>query len=195
MADVHPHDHDSGEGLISVEEARERIMSKIEPLAPLQLPLIEAYGCVAAQDVIAREDLPPFASSAMDGFAVRASDVTGATHSSPIDLKIVGRALIGRRPESTVGGGEAVRIATGAPVPSGADCIVPIENAEILGEEVRVLDGPAAGSHVRPQGEDVTLGTVLVPAGKRLGPAELGLLANAGAPHPFVFPRPRVVVL
>jgi molybdopterin molybdotransferase len=195
MSDAHHRDHEPAEGMLPVDEARERILSKIEPLAPLQLPLTEAYGCVSAQDLIAREDLPPFASSAMDGFAVRASDVGGASRSSPVDLKIVGRALIGRRPESTVGGGEAVRIATGAPVPSGADCIVPIENAEVLGEEVRLFDGPAAGTHVRPQGEDVTAGTVLVPAGKRLGPAELGLLANAGSPHPFVYPRPRVVVL
>jgi molybdopterin molybdotransferase len=191
----HVHDHDSGEGLLSVEEAREKVLSEIHPLAPLQLPLMEAFGCVSAEDVVATRDLPEFASSAMDGFAVRASDVAAATSFRPVELKIVGRAMIGRLPETTVGGGEAVRIATGAPIPGGADTIVPIENADVMGETVRVLDSPAPGRHVRPAGEDIREGQVLVPAGKRLGPPELGLLANAGFPHPLVHPRPRVVVL
>src|SRR3989442_5095193 len=105
MADhPHVHDHDGGEGLLSVDDARQKVLSQIQPLAPLQLPLIEAFGCVVAEDVVATRDLPEFASSAMDGFAVRASDVEGATPSRPVDLKIVGRALIGRRPQSTVGG-------------------------------------------------------------------------------------------
>ena len=191
----HVHDHDSGEGLLSVEEAREKVLSQVQALAPLQLPLIEAFGCVVAEDVVADRSLPEFASSAMDGFAVRASDVAEASPGSPVELKIVGRALIGRQPESTVGGGEAVRIATGAPVPGGADTIVPIENCEVLGETVRFLEGPPVGKHVRPAGEDVLEGQVLVSAGKRLGPPELGLLANAGFAHPMVHPRPRVVVL
>lgn len=191
----HAYDHDSAEGLISVEEAREKVLSQIHPLAPLELPLTEAFGCVAAADVVAERDLPEFASSGMDGFAVRASDVAGATPTSPAELKIVGRALIGRRPEATVGGREAVRIATGAPIPAGADTVVPIENAELLGETVRLLEGPAPGKHVRPAGEDVRSGDVLVSEGKRLGPPELGLLANAGFPHPLVHPRPRVIVL
>jgi molybdopterin molybdotransferase len=191
----HVHDHDSGEGLLSVEEAREKVLSQIHPLAPLQLPLMEAFGCVSAEDIVATRDLPEFASSAMDGFAVRASDLANASPTHPLELKIVGRAMIGRLPETTVGGGEAVRIATGAPVPGGADTIVPIENAEVMGETVRLLDSPVPGRHVRPAGEDVREGEILVPTGKRLGPPELGLLANAGFPHPLVHPRPRVVVL
>ena len=144
---------------------------------------------------MATRDLPEFASSAMDGFAVRASDISGATPGSPVELKIVGRAMIGRRPEAVVGGGEAVRIATGAPIPAGADTVVPIENAEPGGEMVQIFDAPVAGKHVRPAGEDVKDGQVLVPAGKRLGPPELGLLANAGFPHPIVHRCPRVIVL
>ena len=191
-----PHDHDAPEGLLSVEEARERVLGAIHPLAPLHLPLTDAYGCVVAEDVVATHDLPEFASSAMDGFAVRASDVADATPSQPAELKIVGRALIGHEPEGTVGAGEAMHIATGAPIPGGADVVVPIENAMIDGDElVRLLDGPAAGTHVRPHGEDVRVGDVLVPAGKRLGAPELGLLAIAGFPTPLVHPRPRVVVL
>ena len=128
--DRHVHDHDDVSGLLSVEDARRNVLAQIHPLASLQLPLTEAYGCVAAEDVVAERDLPEFASSAMDGFAVRSSDVAGATPASPIELKIVGSARIGRRPDAVVGGGEAVRIATGAPIPAGADTVVPIENAE-----------------------------------------------------------------
>jgi molybdopterin molybdotransferase len=191
----HVHDHDDIAGLLSVEEAQERVLSQIHALAPLQLPLTEAFGCVVAEDAVADRELPEFASSAMDGFAVRSSDVAGATPDRPVDLKIVGRAIIGRRPEAVVGGGEAVRIATGAPIPAGADAIVPIENASAADEMVSVFDAPVSGQHVRPAGEDVKEGQVLVAAGKRLGPPELGLLANAGFPHPTVHPRPRVIVL
>jgi molybdopterin molybdotransferase len=191
----HVHDHDSGEGLLSVEEARERVLSKIAPLQPLELPLSEAYGCVLAQDIVAERDIPDFASSAMDGFAVRSSEVAAATPASPVELRVVGRALIGQRPEGTVGGGEAMRIATGAPIPAGADTIVAIEACEVDGDVVRVLSGTSEGKHIRPSGEDVKAGEPLVPAGRRLQAPELALLATAGAAHPLVRPRPRVVVL
>lgn len=195
-AQSHVHDHDSPEGMLSVEDARERVLSHAQPLSPLHLPLTDAHGCVAAEDIVAARDLPEFASSAMDGFAVRASDVAAATPSKPVELKVVGRALIGHRPEGTVGAGEAMRIATGAPIPAGADTIVPIENVAAEGDDlVQASDGPTLGTHVRPRGEDVTEGDVLVPGGKRLGAPELGLLANAGHPAPLVHPRPRVVVL
>jgi len=189
------HDHDSGEALVPVAEAQANVLAAVHPLAPLQLPLTEAHGCVAAEDVVARGDLPAFASSAMDGFAVRVSDTAGASPASPVELKIVGRAMIGKRPEGTVGGGEAIRIATGAPIPAGADAIVPIENARPQGETVQIFEAPTSGRHVRPAGEDVKEGAVLVAAGRRLGPPELGLLANAGFSSPLVHPRPRVIVL
>ncbi len=189
------HDHDRAEGLLPVDVARERLLSKIHPLAPLQLPLQEAYGCVLAEDIVARSDVPDFASSAMDGFAVRSSEVAAAAPDAPAELAIVGRALIGRRPESTVGGGEAVRIATGAPIPAGADTVVPIENCIVEGTTVRILAGTPEGKHIRPSGEDVKEGQVLISAGRRLGPPEIGLLAAAGFPHPLVHPRARVVVL
>jgi molybdopterin molybdotransferase len=192
---AHVHDHDSAEGLIPVEEARERVLSQVNPLAALQLPLTDAYGCVLADDVVAARDLPEFASSAMDGFAVRAGDIVRASPESVAELKIVGRAMIGRRPDATVGGHEAVRIATGAPIPAGADTIVPVERARVFGEVVRISAPAPAGQHIRPMGEDVQAGSVLVHAGKRLGAPELGLLANAGFPHPVVRPRPRVIVL
>jgi molybdopterin molybdotransferase len=194
MAERSLHDHDSGEGLLSVEEARERVLSQITPLPPIELPLTDAYGCVTAEDIRSAIDLPEFASSAMDGFAVRADDVATASPARPVELKVVGRAMIGQRPDATVGTGEAVRIATGAPIPAGADAVIPIENAEDREDRVLLLEAAETGRHVRPRGEDVREGDVLVPAGKRLGPPELGLLANAGVPHPLVRPRPRVIV-
>jgi molybdopterin molybdotransferase len=195
MAASHVHDHDSGEGLVPVEAARERVLEKIKPLQPLELPLTEAYGGVLSQSVTAERDIPDFASSAMDGFAVRSSEVAGATPSSPVELRVVGRAAIGERPEGTVGGGEAFRIATGAPVPAGADTIVPVENTETSGDVVRILSGSPEGKHIRRSGEDVRAGETLVQAGRRLQAPELGLLATAGVSHPLVHPRPRVVVL
>jgi len=190
------HDHESGEGLRSVDEARDDVLSKVRPLTPIELPLTDAYGCVAASDITSAIALPAFASSAMDGFAVRASDLEGASPERPVELKLVGRAMIGHRPDATVGSGEAVSIATGAPIPAGADVVVPVENAEVVGSDlVRLFDAPSPGRHVRPRGEDVADGDLLVPRGKRLGAPELGLLANAGVPHPLVHPRPRVVVL
>jgi len=192
---THVHDHDSGEGLLSVEDARQKVLSQVQPLATINLPLTEAHGCVLAEDAMASSDLPDFPSSAMDGFAVRSSDVAGASPGSPVELTIAGRAPIGRRPEATVGGGEAVRIATGAPIPAGADTIVPIENCEAAGDRVRILAPSPEGKHIRPTGEDVKAGEVLVARGRRLGAPELALLATAGFSHPLVHPRPRVVVL
>jgi molybdopterin molybdotransferase len=189
------HDHDSGAGTVPFEQAHAHVLETVQVLSPIALPLTEAFGCVVAEDLIAAIDLPEFASSAMDGFAVRSSDVAPATPTSPVDLKIVGRALIGRHPDATVGGGEAVRIATGAPIPAGADTVVPVENADISGETVRIIDGSSPGMHIRPAGEDVRAGQVLVSRGRRLGPPEMGLLANAGHGTPLVHPRPRVVVL
>ena len=196
MLERRPHDHDSGQGLLSVDDAREKVLSQIRPLPPIELPLTDAYGGVTVEAIAATTDLPEFPSSAMDGFAVRASDVLGATPASPRELKVTGRALIGHRPEATVGMGESVRIATGAPIPAGADAIVPVEDTESPDDDlVRIFAPRDEGAHIRPRGEDVKEGDILVPAGKRLGAPELGLLANAGVPHPLVHPRPRVIVL
>src|SRR6266516_1341951 len=132
------HAHQDGE-MRSVEDARDGVLDNIEPLAPIELHLQEAHGCVLAADVLAELDIPGFSSSGMDGFAVRASDVAGASAEAPVSLAVVGRAMVGQQPEVTVGTGEAVRIATGAPIPSGADAIVPVEQTVTDGETVLVL--------------------------------------------------------
>ena len=143
--------------------------------------------------------LSAIASGLLDNLLVRAADVSGASPDRPVELPVVGRAMIGRRSEVPVGTGEAVRIATGAPLPQGADAIVPIEECEFLPAEdgpgaVRVLADPGVGRHVRPAGEDLRAGDPLVPKGRRLLGPDLALLASAGVAHPLVHPRPRVVV-
>ena len=171
------------------------VLDRVQALAPLRLPLTDAYGCVVAEDVVATGDLPEFASSAMDGFAVR---VRRRRRDPRRAARAGDRRTCGDRPRA---GGHGRRrrgdVDRDAPIPGGADAIVPIENAAVEEDEqrVRLLDGPAAGTHVRPQGEDVRQDDVLVAAGKRLGAPELGLLAISGHPTPLVHPRPRVVVL
>jgi molybdopterin molybdotransferase len=190
-----PGGHGGDEPMRSVEEVRASILAEVRPLEPFELPLIESYGCVLAVDMTAGSDLPPFASSAMDGFAVQGADIEDATVDEPVTLSIVGRALVGRRPDAAVSRGQAVRIATGAPIPDGADTIVPIEYAAVQGETVLVMRAFDEGASVRPTGQDASTGQLLVPAGRRLGGPELGLLANAGFGSVPVHPRPRVAIL
>ena len=193
--DDHAHDHGDEQPMRSVEEVRGSILAEVKPLEPFELPLMESYGCVLATDLLAGSDLPPFASSAMDGFAVRARDIEEATVDQPVTLRIVGRALVGRRPDGSVNHGEAIRIATGAPVPEGADTIVPIEHAVVQAETVVVLRAFAEGASVRRPAEDAATGQLLVPAGRRLGGPELGMLSSAGFAAVPVHPRPRVAIL
>ena len=197
MSDPAPHVHPEaapGE-LRSVDAVRSKVLDRITTLSPIELHLQEAFGCVLAKDVTAELDIPPFSSSAMDGFAVQSGDVRGATADDPVELKIVGRVPVGRQPEVTVGPGEAVRIATGAPVPAGSDCIVPIEYAVVKGESVLVLRAFPERTNVRPAGQDVRSGQVLVPQGRRIAAPELGLLASSGHASVLVHPRARVVVI
>lgn len=177
--------------VLTVEEARRRILERVQRLPPVELPLREALGCVLARDAVTERDIPPFPSSAMDGFAVRADDIG----ESPTKLPIVGRALIGHPPEADVGSGEAVEIATGAPIPKGADCVIPIEDCQLDGESVVALKAPGAGAHVRPAGQDARAGDVIVPAGRRLTGPALGMLSAAGQGAALVYPRVRVAVV
>ena len=183
------------EELRPVDLVRKWILDSVSVLQPIELPLQEAQGCVLAAEVVAQLDLPPFSSSGMDGFAVRASDVAEATPQNPRQLRIVGRVAAGQQPDATVGLDEAVRIATGAPVPAGADAIVPVEQTSLQGEGVLVLAPVKEGAFIRPAGQDVKAGGLLVPRGRRVAAPELGLLASAGYSSVLVHPRPRVAVI
>jgi len=191
----HANAHDADRVLLGVEEVRARILSAVEPLVPVELPLQEVAGCVLAHDVHADFDLPPFSSSAMDGFAVRAADVGGANRERPVGLRIAGEVRMGRPSGTALEEGEAAAIPTGGRIPEGADAVVPIELCSIDGDRVWVLAPVVEGEHVRSAGEDVRAGELLVPAGARLLAPDLGLLASAGVASVSVHSRVRVAVL
>jgi molybdopterin molybdotransferase len=181
--------------LIAFEEARARVLDRLRPLPPRRVPLTEALGCVLAEDVAAGEDLPPFANSAMDGFALRSEDVRGADQGSSVDLRVVGEVFAGSAKLPRVEPGTAVRIMTGGPLPPGADAVVPVERTETSGETVRVQLAPPERGFVREAGEDVRAGAIVLERGRRVDPAAVGMLASVGCHQVPVHPKPRVSVV
>ncbi len=178
--------------MISVEQARQVILAACPTLRPRWLPLGAALGCVTAGPVVAGHDVPSFANSAMDGFAVRAADTAGA----PVTLRVVGTAAAGAPPGVEVGPGEAVRIMTGGVLPAGADAVVMVERTSAAGnDEVTIEVAAGPGDHIRRPGEDLQAGQVLFEPGTELGPGHLGVLASVGAETVEVIPPARVGVL
>ena len=181
--------------MLTVQAARERVLTAIEPLSPVDVPVGDALGLVLARDVVAPEALPRFSNSAMDGYAVRADDVVMASENEPVELSVVGEVRAGSPGDVEVAPRTSVRIMTGAPIPPGADAIVPVELTSEHDGRIRIVESVAVGRHVRPAGEDVAEGGVLVRAGTELSPGELAVLAAAGA-SPLPLRRgPRVAVL
>ncbi|HTJ73740.1 MAG TPA: gephyrin-like molybdotransferase Glp [Acidimicrobiales bacterium] len=178
--------------MIDVASARRVILDACPVLAPAEVALAEALGCVTAVAVVAAHDVPSFPNSAMDGYAVRAADTADA----PVALDVVGTAAAGSAPGVSVGPGQAVRIMTGAVVPEGADAVVMVERTSV-GADGRVLVevAAAAGDHLRRPGEDLRAGQVVFEAGTELGPGHIGVLASVGCQTVPVVPRPRVGVL
>jgi molybdopterin molybdotransferase len=179
----------------SVDEHLADILSHIDTIAPLDLQLLDAHGCILAEDVTADLDLPPFDNSSMDGYAVRVDDVAGASEGSPVQLPVVGDVAAGSQSVYTVQPGLSVRIMTGALIPPGAEAVVPLEWTDRGIAGVTITQAPKPGAHIRRRGEDVNAGDVVLQAGTRLGPGQLGLLAAVGRARVKVRPRPRVVVL
>ncbi|QCX28545.1 gephyrin-like molybdotransferase Glp [Nocardioides jishulii] len=179
----------------SVDELVSRIVSSVSPLADFPLPLMEAFGMAIAEDVVAEVALPSFDNSAMDGYAVRAADVAGATADAPVRLPVVGEISAGRAAHLALSPGTAVKIMTGAPVPAGADTVVPYEWTDRGVATVRIERGADAGANIRRAGEAVQAGDLVVEHGTVLGPRHLGLLASIGRATVRSRPRPRVVVI
>ena len=177
--------------MISVQEARTRILVKLTPLPAETVGLEQALGRTLAGDVVARRDQPPVDVSAMDGWAVRSADVDQV----PAMLRVVGEAPAGEAYDGTVGAGEAVRIFTGGPVPGGADAIVIQEDTERDGDRVTVLESAAAGAYIRPAGLDFRAGDVGIAAGRTLTARDVGLAAAMNVPWLTVRRRPRVALL
>lgn len=205
---------DGADRLWSVSEHLESILSQLRPLEPIELQLLDAQGCVLVEDVTVPVALPPFENSSMDGYAVRVADTLAATHEHPAVLEVIGDIAAGSGELPTVGPGQAARIMTGAPVPPGAEAVVPVEwtdgglgggpatamsahSVDPAGAsgEVRVHRSARAGQFVRARGSDVAAGELALSAGTVIGPPQIGLLAAIGRSMVTVRPRPRVVVL
>ena len=199
----------------TVDEHLADILRVVGPLPSLDLQLLEAQGCLTVEPITAAGHLPPFDNSSMDGYAVRTADLAGATAEYPSVLTVVGDVAAGAANLPVVGPGQCARIMTGAPLPPGAEAVVPVEwtdggsggnqaasamapvgsAPQGASGEVRIFQPAEPGAFVRRRGDDITAGQVVLPAGARLGPAQIGLLAAIGRDSVKVRPRPRVVVL
>jgi len=182
---------------LSVREALGRVLSRVEPLDVVHVPLAEAPGRALAKEVFARANLPPWDNSAMDGYAVRARDVAGASRQAPVTLAVVGETRAGESAGHALGKGEAVRIMTGAPIPPGSDSVIRVEATDAEGSpgRVKIFSDEDAGRNVRPGGQDMREGEKVLQVGTSLAAGQIGLLAATGALFVPVFRRPRVAIL
>src|SRR3954470_150054 len=181
--------------LSTVDEQVARGVDSIRPLSPYDQPLLEALGLPVCENIVAPMDLPVFDNSAMDGYAVYFDDVATASEDHPVHLPVVGEMAAGQTRHLALSPGTTVRIMTGAPVPQGADAIVPVEWTDGGVATVRISRAPQPDEHVRHRGEDVRTGDMLVQEGTILGPRQLGLLASIGRAQVRSRPRPRIVIL
>lgn len=180
---------------LSTGEASAHMLAGLRPTTEEAVELRDSSGRVLARDVISPVSLPPWDNASMDGFAVRASDIRGASATSPVRLQVVETIAAGARSGHALGEGVAMRIMTGAPVPRGADSVVRVEDTHGDAELVEIRDDRDAGANIRMTGEDVRAGAVVMRAGTVLGPAHVGVLASVGCATPFVRRRPRVAIL
>lgn len=183
------------DGLRTFADHRDYLLSCIEELPPIGQQILDAVDLAICEDVISSVDLPGFDNSAMDGYAARAQDIASAERGRPVRLPVVGEVPAGRAAPHRLSPGTAMKIMTGAPLPRGADTIVPYEATDRGADEVLVFAASAPGQHVRRTAEDIEAGTVVLPAGVQLDPRGVGLLAGIGKDKVLVRPRPRVVVI
>ncbi|MGH2522087.1 MAG: molybdopterin molybdotransferase MoeA, partial [Anaerolineales bacterium] len=188
--------------LLSVAEARTRILEHFQPLTPETIPITQAAGRVLAEDIAATQDLPPFTNSSMDGYAVRWREVAGASAEQPLALRVSGDIPAGAGVPAPLIEGTAMRIMTGAPIPEGADAVVPVEDTDDEGSRtggpapdvVRIFKAAKAGANLRPIGQDMRAGEVVLRAGTSLRPAAVGVLAALGYTHVSVYCQPLIAI-
>lgn len=190
--------------LLSVDQALAMILKDVQPLAPETTDTLDALGRVLADNIIAEANVPPFANSSMDGFAVRAKDTSGATKEKAVSLQVSMDIPAGTAPTETLKPGEAARIMTGAPMPDGADAVIPVEDTDAqwtpgddtaLPPQVGLFRSVKTGDSVRPVGEDIKIGQQIISAGTVLRAEEIGVLAVLGRPRVFVTRQPRVAII
>jgi len=189
--------------MVSVEEALQKILSCIEVLEPETKPILDCLGQVLAEDIRSTIDIPPLDNSAMDGYAVKAEDMRGASEASPKILSVTGKVAAGSMPRGEVKRGSAIRIMTGAPLPQGADAVVPFEDTDEVARkashrdlsQIGILREVREGTNIRRKGEDIAKGSLVLKKGTVLRPAETGVLASLGHPAVAVIRRPIVSIL
>lgn len=179
----------------TVEEHLRLILDGIKPLEPFEVALTEATGCVLAEDVVTEWPLPSFDNASMDGYAVRAEDVVAASAESFVELSVIDDVPAGYRATEVVRPGTAIRIMTGAPLPTNATAVVPIEWTDGGMSIVRIYRPAAVNAHIRRTGEDVRRGEIVLQAGTPLGARQIALLAAIGKSRVMTRPRPRVVII
>ena len=181
---------------ISLDEARAIIARSLRPIERIErIPLGEAHGRVLAEEVVALADVPPFSRAAMDGYAVRAADTTGATPAQPVILTCIEKVFTGQMPSLAVGRGQCTEIATGAPMPQGADSVVMVEQTDAEGTAVRIFAAADTGQNIGRQGADISRGQVVMRAGEVLNASRVGAIAALGRAHVDAYARPRVAIL
>ncbi|HVB78850.1 MAG TPA: gephyrin-like molybdotransferase Glp [Candidatus Binataceae bacterium] len=182
--------------MISADEALQLVLENVMPLGIERAPILGALGRVLAEEIRSPRDIPGFDNSAMDGYAVRAADVAHASASSPVRLGVLGTVAAGAMPAARVEAGTAMRTMTGAPVAAGADAIVPVEQTRAgSGDTVEILSAAQARAFIRPRGEDLREGELAMEGGKRLGAANLGMLASLNRAMVDVYRCPRVAIV
>ncbi|MCH7969991.1 MAG: molybdopterin molybdotransferase MoeA [Chloroflexi bacterium] len=198
-----PHRHHYDEEMLSVEEARDRILSYFDKLPAVETPLVDALGQVLAEELVASFDIPPLANSAMDGYAVIAADTAGATSGAPVELPVVGVIAAGQLPERPLTSGTVIRIMTGAPVPENSDAVVPFEDTDELERQKSGRSASAIsinvealpGNNIRDAGEDVKAGTVVFGEGVVLRAGQIGVIASLGRATIRAIRRPVVAIV
>jgi molybdenum cofactor synthesis domain-containing protein len=181
---------------ISLDRARALIDGALRPIARIErVPLEAADGRVLAQDIVATADVPPFSRAAMDGYAVRAADTTGATPATPVTLTWIEKVFTGQMPSRTIGRGECIEIATGAPMPAGADAVVMVEQTSADGPRVQIFNAAEPGQNIGRQGADIKSGHTVLRSGEVLNASRVGAIAALGLAQVEVYARPRVAIL
>ena len=181
--------------MITVEQALDEILLRTEPLGFEKVSILEALGRVIGEDILANRDIPPFDNAGMDGYALRWDDIQKASSDHPVRLEVVEDLPAGSMSVKAVGKGEAIRIMTGAPIPKGADTVVPVEETKEEGEFVSILKAVPQGSHIRRARADVRKGDRIIARGDLVRPAEVGMMASMGRSFVSVYQKPLVSIL